>query len=126
MENLKLNLKITKTIFIFLFVASIFLLLSLNTKVLANTSNYHPTSGTDYSGFVYSLLFTDLLKVAQSDDYRYTEQYIWNEGNYNDAKYIEFVFSPNIPSKRVYIPSIRISKIDCNVPGIFFNFFVAK
>ncbi len=68
---------------------------------LAFTGDYYPTEGYDesYHGTgMYVLTAGDLEKLASSDDNRYVSYAVWNNRNYNDYDYIEFDFSPDLPS----------------------------
>lgn len=71
--------------------------------LFANTSHavsidYSPSIGTDMSdGVGTPLSATDLSKLSDSDDVRIQSNGSWpNAGSYDEGKYIEFVFNPNI------------------------------
>ncbi|MEM5773105.1 MAG: hypothetical protein QXL86_02655 [Candidatus Aenigmatarchaeota archaeon] len=85
---------------LFLLLASL-LFLFFSGSALATISSFYPTSGIDKSGYPqepsYTLSYYDLTKLSASDNQRYGSRYIWNLPDYNDNRYIEFVFSPNLP-----------------------------
>lgn len=83
--------------------------------LFANTSHavsidYSPSSGTDMSDGVGAVLsITDLSKISDSDDIRIQSNGSWpNTGSYDEGKYIEFVFNPNIATDAT-IEGISIS-----------------
>ena len=63
-------------------------------------ASFTPTAGTDTTGASYSLVAADLTNVSTSNDVRYSSQTNWpkNNSGYNEARYVEFVFSPTVPS----------------------------
>jgi hypothetical protein len=66
--------------------------------VFAATGIYYSTAGRDESNGGYTMLSGDLPKLTASDDNRYVSHGTWNNKSYNDNDYIEFDFTPNLPS----------------------------
>ncbi len=69
-------------------------------KVHADTATLVPTGGADTSGTTTAALTaTDVTKLAISDDSRIQSNGTWPAaGAYDESKYIEFTFTPNIPA----------------------------
>ncbi len=76
----------------------------------STTSNFVVTSGTDVSTGSASVFPTgDIVKLSASDDSRIQSNSAWpTTGAYDENKYLEFVFIPNIPLDAV-IESVSIS-----------------
>lgn len=72
--------------------------------------NFLATSGSDVStGVSVSSTANDVTKLDTSDDSRIQSNGPWpNNGSYDEEKYIEFVFSPNVPTNAV-ISSVVIT-----------------
>lgn len=88
-------------------VLSFFILVS---PVLAVTQTFYPTSGTDATPtFSYTLTSTDLSKLTVSDNDRYSNQAMWINPEYDDSKYIDFIFSPNLPYNASTINSVTLT-----------------
>jgi hypothetical protein len=60
---------------------------------------FAPTAGTDTTAGSYSLNGGDLSNVSASDNVDYQSQGNWprNNAGYNEAVYVEYVFSPGLP-----------------------------
>ncbi|MFA7192121.1 MAG: hypothetical protein WC089_02375 [Candidatus Paceibacterota bacterium] len=84
--------------FVFLSSFFVFIFVSVNISSASVSVDYSPSSGTDMSdGVGAPLSATDLSKISDSDDVRIQSNGSWpNAGSYDEGKYIEFVFNPNI------------------------------
>lgn len=72
-------------------------------------ANYTISSGLDNSdGLNDTFLPTEILRLGSSDDDRVQSNGNWPIGNYDESKYIEFVFSPSVPSDAV-IESVNLT-----------------
>ncbi len=80
----------------------LFFCLIFTVNVYAIEKDFYVTSGSDYTGNVVRTLdINDLIKINSSDN-----NWLINNGtlpknvlNYDETKYIEFIFSPDVPSK---------------------------
>lgn len=89
----------------------IFCNLFINQAFASITTNFTITSGSDSSnGAQAPFSLSDITKLSTSDDSRIQSNTIsWpTTGAYDESKYIEFIFSPNIPSDAV-IGSVTLS-----------------
>lgn len=88
----------------------VFVNLFANSVFASTTESFNITSGTDAStGTASAFSESDITKLSASDDTRIQSNGPWpNTGEYDESKYIEFVFTPNIPSDAV-IESATIS-----------------
>lgn len=93
--------------FVFLFAAVIFF--SSAHAARAGTSvTLLPTSGSDATATdVMALSASDITKLSASDDSRVQSNGTWPVGAYDESKYLEYVFSPNIPQNAT-IESARV------------------
>lgn len=72
-------------------------------------ANYTISLGLDNSdGLNDTFLPTEILRLGSSDDDRVQSNGNWPIGNYDESKYIEFVFSPSVPSDAV-IESVNLT-----------------
>jgi len=74
------------------------------TASASTTKDYFIIRGSSdvSSGLSVPFTFNDILKLLTSDDNRIQSNGAWpDNGAYDEAKYIEFVFSPNIPSDAI-------------------------
>src|SRR5665213_1322899 len=84
-----------------LFVFGLFSAFFFFTNSYASTTlDFSATGGSDAStGSARSFIASDIAKLATSDDSRIQSNGPWpNTGAYDENKYIEFAFTPNIPS----------------------------
>ncbi|MEM5828964.1 MAG: hypothetical protein QW480_01860, partial [Candidatus Aenigmatarchaeota archaeon] len=82
------------------------------------TKEFYPTSGIDTSNVsIYILTPTDLQNVRISDNIYYKSIQRWYRHEYNDSIYLEFHFSPDVPSN-ITIESVKLyfewRQDDCN------------
>lgn len=83
-----------------IFVAAIFIFFTLPKSAQAIVSNYQTTNGSDASnGTAGSFSASDLVKLNASDDSR-IQSNNWpnNSSDFDENRYIEFIFSPNLPT----------------------------
>ncbi len=80
----------------------------MNVQASAN-ANYNISSGVDNSdGLSDAFLPAENIRLGSSDNDRVQSNGNWPVGNYDESKYIEFVFSPSVPSGAI-IESASIS-----------------
>jgi hypothetical protein len=91
-----------------LMIASLFLLSIFSISfALAATDTYYPFSGVDTTSS-HNLTTSDLNLVSASDNDRYQSKGNWNSNNFQDSKYIEWDFNPDLSS--------------CNINSVKINF----
>ncbi len=94
----------------FFLIVFIFNILPVNLAHASTSVNANVTSGADAStGSSTSFSAGDITKLGASDDSRIQSNGAWpTTGAYDEGKYIEFIFSPGIPSNAV-IESASVS-----------------
>jgi len=93
-----------RRISILFFIVGLFAGVLMFSHVAADTAaTFVPVSGSDSTDGSVKVLTTtsngDIFKLSTSDDKRMASNAAWpGTGAYDDSKYLEFVFTPNIPS----------------------------
>ena len=75
------------------------LLFGFTSSTFADTSNSSPVSGSDTtSGAMQALTVSDITNISTSNDVRVVSDGNWPmAGAYDESKYLEFIFQPNLP-----------------------------
>ena len=97
-ERLKGGLKIMKGKVLMTFLLAVFLVMT-SVSATTYTQQFYAVDGSNeqHNAENYLLISSDLTAVGTSDDSRYTTNWGWHN-NYASTRYLEFLFTPNIPS----------------------------